>query len=182
MPRPYHPPLSIAGRTRWFTHLDPFDMDVDSRKAGRLLRVHVRFTTHCFSRAYDAGTHPEGEPILRDAGGRPRTFCPIRYRLSERLPALIRALNHPKAAVTQTAQERNWLHAVSIEAPEGPYYIFFELRRAPRDLQASQDLNMVIESAYPAAPGRAAPRLRGSMGFVMLCGKTWLGEPVATRR
>ncbi|MSP01764.1 MAG: hypothetical protein EXR07_12060 [Acetobacteraceae bacterium] len=182
MPQPYHPPLKAGKHTFAFPHLEPFGMNVESLKAGRTLRVHVRFTTHCFTRKYDAATHPTEEPIIHDAGGRPRSFCRVRYGLSSRLPAAIQALNHPKAAVSQTAQERNWLHSVTIDAPGGLYRIFFELRRAPVEVRHLQDLSLVVESAYAWDPSNKPPGIRGSMGFVVLCGKTYKGEPVLTRR
>lgn len=157
-------------------------MDVASTKAGKSLRIRVRFMSHCFSEKYDAACHPAGDLILRDAGGRPRSFCPIRYTASKRLPELIRGLNHPKAAVTQTARVRNWLHSVSIDEPHGKYQIFFELRRAAMNERGWQDLNLVVESAYHQDPGRGAPAVRGSMGLILLCGKVFRGEPIATRR
>jgi hypothetical protein len=157
-------------------------MDVDSRKAGKLLRVHVRFTTHCFTKKYDPETHPEGTPIINDANGRPRSFCPVRYGLSLRLPDLIKALNHPKASVRQTAEERNWLHSVTVDDPRGKYHVFFELRRAASEVRHLQDLALMVESAYPQDLAEPAPAVRGAMGFVLLCGKVYTGEPVATRR
>nr|WP_294506113.1 hypothetical protein [uncultured Rhodopila sp.] len=182
MSKPYHPPLAIGDRTYTFPHLEPFRMAVGCRNAGKDLQVHIRFTTHCFTTKYDADIHPAGEPVIRDSGGRPRTFCPIRYYLSERLPALILALNHPKATVMQTAEERNWLHSVTVDDPAGKYHIFFELRRAAPELRHLQDLNLVVESAYPQGAMLRTPAVRGSMGFVVLCGKVYKGEPIATRR
>lgn len=157
-------------------------MDVASAKAGRSLRIHVRFMSHCFSEKYDPMRHPEDEPILRDAAGRPRSFCRIRYMASKRLPDVIRSLAHPKVAVTQTARERNWLHSVSVDEPHGKYHIFFELRRAAGSDRERQDLNLVVESAYHQDPARGIPAVRGTMGFILLCGKVYKGEPVATRR
>jgi hypothetical protein len=182
MPKPYHPPLLLGARTYDFSHLNPFLMDVVSRIAGKDLRIHVRFMTHCFTKKYDASTHPSDELVLRDAGGRPRTFCPVRYGLSFRIPNIIRELNNPKASVKQTAQQRNWLHSITVDQPMGKYHIFFELRRTPIDVRDLQDLNLVVESAYLRDPGRAEPAVRGSMGFVLLCGKVYKGEPTATRR
>jgi hypothetical protein len=45
-----------------------------------------------------------------------------------------------------------------------------------------QDLNLVVESAYHQDPTRAEPAVRGAMGFILLCGKVYKGEPIATRR
>lgn len=157
-------------------------MGIESSKSGKRLRVHVRFTTHCFSKKYDEATHPVTEPILYDAGRRRRSFCPVRYDLSLRLPDLILGLNHLKAEVMQTAEERNWLHSVTLDDPAGKYQIFFELRRAPPASSALQDLNLMVESAYLQEPATDRRAVRGRMGFVLLCGKVYLGEPVATRR
>ena len=89
MPVPYHAHLSNHGRRFAFAHLEPFQMDIDSLKAGRILRVHVRFTMHCFTRGHEVATHPADEPVLHDAGGRPRMFCIVRFDLSARLPGMI---------------------------------------------------------------------------------------------
>jgi hypothetical protein len=138
--------------------------------------------SHCFTEKYDPAFHPAGEPIIHDAAGRPRSLCRIRYGISARLPGMIVALDHPRATVTQTARERNWLHSVSIDEPQGKYHIFFELRRAAPGDRGRQDLNLVVESAYPQDPSRTEPAVRGSMGFILLCGKVYKGEPIATRR
>jgi hypothetical protein len=156
-------------------------MNVHSTKAGKTLRVHVRFMSHCFSKKSDKADHPVDSPIVRDAAGRPRSFCHIRYGISFRLPAVIRSLNHPRAVVIQTARERNWLHTMAIEEPNGKYHIFFELRRAALGSLDCQDLNLVVESAYHQDLSRPEPAVRGSMGFILVCGKVYKGEPIATR-
>jgi hypothetical protein len=182
MSPPYHAPLIIGEQTYAFPHLEPFQMHVESTRVGKRLRIHVRFMSHCFTEKYDVARHPTGEPIIHDTAGRPRSFCPIRYRISARLPEIIAALNHPRATVIQTARERNWLHSVSIDEPLGKYHIFFELRRAAVADRDRQDLNLVVESAYHQDPTRAEPAVRGTMGFILLCGKVYKGEPIATRR
>jgi hypothetical protein len=182
MSTPYHAPLIIGGQTYGFSHLDPFQMCVDSTKAGKRLRIHVRFMSHCFTEKYDAACHLAGDPILHDTAGRPRSFCRIRYGISARLPEMILALNHPRATVIQTARGRNWLHSVSIVEPQGKYHVFFELRCAAAADRERQDLNLVVESAYHQDPSRSEPAVRGAMGFILLCGKVYKGEPIATRR
>jgi hypothetical protein len=182
MSPPYHAPLVIGEYAYAFSHLDPFQMHIDSTRAGKRLRIHVRFMSQCFTEKYDAACHPAGEPILHDTAGRPRSFCRIRYGISARLPAMIVALNHPRVRVIQTARERNWLHSVSIDEPRGKYHIFFELRRAAMGDRERQDLNLTVESAYHQDPSRSEPAVRGAMGFILLCGKVYKGEPVSTRR
>jgi hypothetical protein len=69
--KPYHPPLAIGDHLYAFPHLEPFLMTVCSRNAGKDLRVHIRFTTHCFTRRFEAETHPADEPVsAMPAGGR----------------------------------------------------------------------------------------------------------------
>jgi hypothetical protein len=182
MSPPYHAPVVIDGQAYAFSHLEPFQMQVDSVKAGKRLRIHVRFMSHCFTKKYDVACHPKHDPILHGTAGRRRSFCPIRYGISVRLPEMIGALNHPRSTVVQTARERNWLHSVSIDEPTGKYQIFFELRRAAASDRERQELNLVVESAYHQDPTRSEPAVRGAMGFVLLCGKVYKGEPIATRR
>jgi hypothetical protein len=78
----YFSALTISNQTYDFVHLEPFKFKIASQLAKRDLRVHVTFSSHCFSRGYDPQTHPDGEPINLDAAGRPRTFRVIRYWLS----------------------------------------------------------------------------------------------------
>lgn len=117
----YFPALTIGNQTYDFAHLEPFKFKIASQLARRDLRVHVTFSSHCFSRGYEPQTHPEGEPIILDAAGRPRTFCVIRYRLSLGLPTVIQELNHPQAKVHETAAQRNWAYSLTIQDPIGPY-------------------------------------------------------------
>lgn len=178
----YFPDLFIAGQRIDLSHLEPFDFDIDSRMAKKILKVHVTFSTHCFSRKFRAETHPSGEPMIDHDSPRPRTFCPIRYRLSKQLPALILKLNHPKCSVTQTASRRNWVYSIKIEEPDGSYYVFFEISKAIQVGRQQQDLTLFVESAYPIEPDDAAPVLLGDMAFLVLCAKTYMRQPVATRR
>jgi hypothetical protein len=45
-----------------------------------------------------------------------------------------------------------------------------------------QDLDMVVESAYPADPGRPEPNILGRVSFLLLAGSLYTGKPVTTRR
>lgn len=176
----YFPALTIGGQTYDFSHLEPFKFTIASQLAKRDLRVHVTFSNHCFTRGYEVGTHPVGEPIILD-GKRQRTFCPTRYRLSLTLPDVIQGLTHPKIKVWETAAERNWCYSITVEDPAGPYHVFFEIRRAGQDKRQWQDLNLVVESAYHQGEG-GGPALKGSMAFALLCGKVYMRQPTATKR
>jgi hypothetical protein len=176
---PHFEPLEIANVTYDLAHLEPFMFNVTTNKVNRELIVHVRFTNHCFTKEHDALTHPVGSPILKDGGGRDRSFCSIRHGLSLQLPGLVRGFSNPAIKVNQTRERRNWVYTRTVATPAGPYHVFFEIRRAA---VAGQDLNLVVESAYHQDPARGAPNILGNMKFVTLCGKTYLGEPVSTRR
>ena len=178
----YFPTLEISGKEFDFTHLEPFIMHVNSDMAKKVLKVHVRFTNHCFTKGYEPFYHPEGEPIIYDHSENKRTFCPIRYRLSLALPEIINRLCDPAEKVYQTSAKRNWAYSITIDDPEGPYHLFFEIRRASRDERHLQDLNVVIESAYPEDRGYGPPSLLGRIGFVGLCGRVFCGKPLATKR
>ncbi len=182
MTSPYHPPLVVAGQTYSFPHLEPLQLLVVSQKVGRPLRIRVRFANHCFSESFDAAVYPPNTPTFPDGGGRPRVFSAERYNLSRNLPDALQQMNHPKVLVRQTTQRRNWVHSITVASSAGPYHIFFELRRAPAEERELQDLNLTVESAYPQDPTRPPPALLGPMSFLVLAGKTYKGEPVATKR
>jgi hypothetical protein len=179
----YHPPLRIRGEIYDLSHLDPFQFEVSSTKVPRPLRINVRFTNHCFSEAFDPAKHLSDEPVIPD-GQRRRAFCPDRYDLSLRLPALIQGLGEPAAFVHETAARRNWMYAALVEVPIAGtrYQIFFELRRAIPERRRLQDLDMIVESAYPADPNRPEPNILGPVRFALLAGSLFLGKVVTTRR
>lgn len=179
----YHRPLQIRAQVYDLAHLDPFQFEVSSTKVPRPLRVNVRFTNHCFSEAFDPIKHADDEPVIPD-GAKRRAFCPDRYALSPRLPGLIRGLSNPAARVYETAARRNWMHAAIVEVPVvgTRYQIFFELRRTAPVRRHLQDLDMVVESAYPADPNRPEPNILGPVRFALLAGSLFVGKPVTTRR
>lgn len=179
----YHAPLHIHGQVYDLSHLDPFQFEANSVKVPRPLRINVRFTTHCFSEAFDPARHSADEPAIMD-GQRRRAFCPDRYALSPRLPDLIRRLANPGARVHETAARRNWMYGATVEIPVAGtrYQIFFELRRTVPERRRLQDLDMVVESAYPADPSRPEPNILGRVNFLLLAGSVYVGKPVTTRR
>jgi len=181
--RHYHPPLGLHGQIYDLSHLDPFRFEANSTKVARALRVNVRFTNHCYSETFDPTRHEEHEPAIMD-GQRRRAFCPNRYALSHLLPGLIGGLANPGARVHETVSRRNWMYAVTVElGAEGVrYQIFFDLRRTIDERRRFQDLDMVVESAYPGTPDRAAPNVLGRVNFLLLAGSVYMGKPVTTRR
>jgi hypothetical protein len=180
---PYHPPALHRGRSYDLSHLNPFVFEAASAKMPRPLRVNVRFTNHCYSEAFDPTRHAPEDPTIQD-GVRRRVFAPERYALSQHLPGLIRGLASPGTRVHETAARRNWMYAAAMEIPvtNTRYQIFFELRRTMPERRRFQDLDMVVESAYPADPNRPAPNVLGRMNFLLLAGSVYLGVKTSTRR
>jgi len=179
----YHRPLHLHGQVIDLAHLDPFVFEANSTKVPRPLRINVRFTNHCFSDAFDPARHPADAPVILD-GRRRRAFCPDRYALSLHLPNLIRGLANPNARVHETAARRNWMYGATVALPVTGtiYQIFFDLRRATPERRRFQDLDLVVESAYPADPARPAPNILGRVSFLLLAGSLYTGKPVTTRR
>lgn len=176
----YFPSLTICGQVFHFAHLEPFTFMFHSERANRQLRVRVTFSNHCFSKAYDPKAQPLVGPIIRD-GRQERTFCLVRYRLSFRLRGVIEGLQASGVRVYETATGRNWCYSILVEDPQGPYHVFFEVRRATGGQKQWQELRLVVESAYHQGE-QGGPVLRGRMLFTLLCSKVYLQQPTATRR
>lgn len=181
--QPYHTPVFVGDQLHDLSHLAPFTFEVASAKVPRPLRINVRFTNHCFSEAFDPSKNPANAPFIFD-GQRRRVFSPERYALSSQLPVLIRSLADPHARVNQTAARRNWMYAAIVEVPttDTRYHTFFTLRRTVEERRRLQDLDMVVESAYPVSPGQREPNILGRMSFLLLAGSVYLGKSVTTRR
>lgn len=180
--QPYFAPLNVGGEVFDLGHLQAFTFEFESQSLKKWLRVHVTFSNHCFTKGYGVEQHVPGEPIIDEFTPRPRLFCPIRYRLSKSLPELIRGMNHPAVKVFETVAERNWAYSIKIEDPDGPYHVFLEVRRPPAVHRHLQDVNLVIESAYHEDPEKGPPRLRGRMGFLLLCSNVFANKKTSTQR
>lgn len=175
-------PLIIRTQVQHLSHLRPFVFQAMSNKVARPIRIGVRFTNHCFTEGFDETKHQAREIIVKE-GPRYRVFSPARHACSFRLPALVRGLADDRIRVFQTSARRNWMYAAILDPPDGAarYQIFFMLRRSAPDRRAGQDLDLVVESAYLADPEQAKPNVLGRIGFALLAGQVFLGNPVSTR-
>ena len=140
--------------------------------AKKELRVRVTFTSHCFSEAYDPVTHGPGDSIVDKDTKRWRTYCPVRDELSKDLSKVISALIDEE--VWQSATERNWVYSTTVEVPAGPYHVFFEVQKASPDQRTWQDVNLIVESAYPQTG--SPPSLKGKKPFALVCGEEYTGR------
>lgn len=176
---PYFNPITSQDITYDLSHLEPFSFSFFSNNAQKDLTVHVTFSNHCFSKKLSDEPDSAHE-IVDETQGRERVFCPIRYELSKTLPNTIKTLNHPSVKVWETSSRRNWCYTIQIDNPEGPYHIFFEIRKNQKTQKKKQDLNMVVESAYHETD--EPPKLIGRIGFYILCTNVYLGRKTSTKR
>lgn len=157
-------------------------MEFESKAARKELTIHVTFSNHCFSKKLSDEPTSKHSQIADTPKDKPRVFCPIRYRLSKEIPLteLIKKLNHSSIKVFQTKARRNWCYSIQVEDPQGPYHVFFEIRKNSKGAQQTQDINLIVESAYHET--LSPPKKLGRMGFQLLCTNVYLGKKVATRR
>lgn len=169
----YFPRVVVNGQRLDLSHLDPLTITFESRKVGKVLRVAVTFSNHCFSVSYAKAPQQPPDAVIAD-GRKMRAFCPTRYRLSRMLPELIRSL--PTKKVILAAHESTWVHSLTIEDPDGPYHLFLTIKRSAREKRTWQDVDVIVESAYHQT--RDAPITTGSWRpFVIVCAEAYLGHP-----
>ena len=144
---------------------------------GDIIKVRVIYSSHCWSRAYDAGH--EGRIRFMD-GIRPRGFCEERYRLSLHLRELIAGL--PANKIYMTSAERNFgtYSATKILADNTAYTAFFSLRGDKGRFDGVRHrLTMYIESAYC----RPQPDARGQKtGLPALINAALSGKALSFKR
>ena len=73
------------------------------------------------------------------------------------------------------------LDCVEVPIAGTRYQIFLELRRTIPERRRLQDLDMVVESAYPADPDRPEPNILGPVWFALLAGSLYLRKVVTAK-
>nr|VFK11665.1 MAG: hypothetical protein BECKLPF1236B_GA0070989_10235 [Candidatus Kentron sp. LPFa] len=128
------------------SHLNSFDWRYTAKASGkrpeRAYKFRVTFSMHCFARKPLPGEQIAKEMWYRGPRER-RAFCFERYRLSHRLPTIIRSLG--ERTCYRTAHG-NFL-TVELTDEEGErieYEIYFDVTRASR----RGWLNLTVQSAY----------------------------------
>lgn len=140
----------------------------------RDLVIRVAYTHHCYTEAFDEEKHSREEIIVYDSPERPRVFCPIRYKLSLDLPALLERL--PKARVYQTPEARNYVYVVSLTISNQLYEIYFMLQRAQAEDKA--DLRLTVESAYPSETAPVTKKRPREIRFLVLSQKVLMRQAI----
>lgn len=123
---------------------------------------------HCFTRARQ--TTDQTSQFYRD-GRETCTFCPARYTLSPRLPAIARGLASRKCGY---AKNENY---VTVDVPvtsggAGCYGVFFNVLRVKNS--DGQAVLLTIQSAYELERGKQLP-VSGSIHFTRLVELTLRG-------
>ncbi len=178
----YFDSITYESKLISFDHLEPFNFMFFSKKANKNLRVRVIFSNHCFTKKALGDEEESADILFVEGFNRSRIFCPVRYELSKKLVTLINDLNKDSIKVSQTNARRNWVYSITIEDSGINYHLFFKITKSPKDRRRMQDLEMVIESAYPQDMTKSEPNVLGRIGFHLLCSKIYLNEPAATKR
>lgn len=139
------PPYAHGAGTYDLSHLYParFTLSFTARAgyAARDVEIRVGYSSHVFTTRCVSGEQPHAAySKAHDA----RVFCPIRYRLSFTLPALVGNLGNRRCYATR---HKNHFIVNALEAlPSGTeYWVFFNLRRVDK----ADALRLFVESAYP---------------------------------
>lgn len=162
---PYWPALVIGGNSIDLSHLEPFKLSFESERLKRTLIVDITFSNHCFTDHFKDGVHDPTWKIMDHK--RERVFCYTRHSMSLRLPSMVQSL--PKAKVTQSRQDRNYIYVTTIDDGSGNHYpMFFKIER---ERTRHHDLKLVVESAYTCTVGDMKRKLEGgrSVAFAVLC-------------
>ncbi|MGH7813041.1 MAG: hypothetical protein ACREQI_03455 [Candidatus Binataceae bacterium] len=168
----------INGTTYDLSHLDPFTFDfVVPERGGRPLRTYeidVQFSWHCFTRGIVAGENfPRAMACAR--GRETRLFDERRYRLSKRLPAIIRDIGSRKCFHTGKGNFFT-VEFIDQDGNRVEYDIFFKVSRRGK----AGKLTLVVESAY-ARDNRiplGRPRPPRPIRFSVIVYNTATGKPI----
>lgn len=150
------------GRQYPLNHLHPFRFNLQLSETVNV-EIRVAFAMHCFTRSCADGEDPA--QFYKDAR-ETRAFCPDRYALSSRLPAIARELATRKCGF---AKDENYV-TIDVQAEAGEttrYGVFFNVRQV-KDADGPAVL-LTIQSAYELAPNKQLPT-RGDIKFKTLIG------------
>lgn len=144
------------------SHLDAFDFVFTAParpgSQGRAprqalgVRVNVAFSHHCFTVA--TGKPCSASENMYGYRADYRSFCPVRYAYSKRLPAYVKQFGRKRCYRTRYS---NYFVAAETVESGGWYVVYFRMFSCGGDTKA---VNLLVESAYvksslPSARGDA---------------------------
>jgi hypothetical protein len=140
------PAFQHAGKVYDLSHLDPSVVQYiqagTDKEAAKVYNVNVIYTQHCFTRDIPRSGDYDETLICTDGKER-RLFDVARWKLSKRLPGIVRTLAKRSC---QHAKENNFVtvEAVTEDGNTVEYDIFFVASKAMR----SGFIHLFIQSAY----------------------------------
>ena len=148
-------------------HLQPLGFSLFLKQSLREVEIIVEFSDHCYSEKYDPDKHgPLGRTARSDKGNE-RVFDEERYRLSLRLPELVRNLAGKRIVQTKNSTLVRINLSMEVE-----YAIFFTLKKA-----GVCECKMYVISAYPLDAGRKNSIVAtGEMKFDVAVGLVMQGK------
>lgn len=173
MAKSFFPTLLVAGAPVNFNHLEPFQFLVATEARPGGATIDVRFSNHCFSKAYNAAIHVAPIVDVWDRGQH-RVFNQQRYDLSLGLRNVVEAL--PTSPIFLTP-EANFVRIVT---PSGngtnEYRVYFNAKHG----HDTSDVSLFIESAYPPDFSKQVlkPSQMTKVRFAVLIDKTIRGEKI----
>lgn len=155
---PHFPMKKFEGRLYTFDHLAPSEHLVPlSASRTVAAKLHVTYSIHCFTEAFDAAVHMDHHRYTH--ADETRAFDMMRYECSFHLPGIISNLARAKV---YHALQNNYTYVVQIplEGQQQPYSLFFTLKNVstvPEPL-----VRMYVQSAYvkPLTVGPSAQSWR----------------------
>lgn len=130
----------IRGTVYRLAHLAPGIVSVPAKDGSKSFRVRITYGHHVFTRELEPQDTPDFHFHYHNET---RCFCLIRHALSLHLPTIFRkAANGGKAYFGET---RNFLFAENVPGLQGPYAIFFDIKKAS---EPGIDAVIFVVSAY----------------------------------
>lgn len=143
----------IRGTVYRLGHLAPASITVPDKDGSREYIVKVAYGHHVFTREIE----PQDTPDFHFAhDGEKRCFCLIRHGLSLHLPTIFQKA--AKGGKVFFGETRNFLFAENVPGLQGPYAIFFDIKKAN---ETGVHAVIFVVSAYhkPNLPPRL-PKIR----------------------
>ncbi len=164
----YWSPFYHNGALIDLDHLEPFEFRCGVAGEPER-RIFVTFDEHTFTR----GITPQ-DPIV-NLCFKNRVFCPVRYGLSHELRGVINVF--PNLRVCETWERNSYVYfAASVTSPEGPYHVFFNVRRHDFS-KKKKGVAMHVLSAYPREAGVYGDGQHpNTVDFARLVENTYMGR------
>ncbi|MGH7813669.1 MAG: hypothetical protein ACREQI_06660 [Candidatus Binataceae bacterium] len=167
----------IGGETYGLGHLDEFDFEfvvpAKDNKPEQVYRINVIFSMHCFTRGIRDGESYRHELTYSDSR-ETRLFDTQRYRLSMRLPGIVRGIGTRRCFHTGHGNFFT-IEVVDDDGTRLDYSVYFKVsRRSKRGW-----LNLYIESAYVQGKiPRRRPHPPRPIRFSVIAYNVAMGRPI----